>query len=198
MALERPLATLESLGWDESFADSFQAHGAAGRTPARVVAVHKETAIVRGRARGDRPRGGRQRPLPVRRASPSRTTRRSATGSRSSLPETPPTVATGRPSSPPSCRAAARSGARPATPRGAGRAGAPTSRSWPPTSTSRSSSPASTATSTCAGIERYLAVAWSSGVLPVVVLNKADVATDLDGRRAWRSRPSRRACRSSS
>lgn len=31
-------------------------------------------------------------------------------------------------------------------------------------------------------LERYLAVAWSSGVQPVVVLNKADVAEDLDGR----------------
>lgn len=31
-------------------------------------------------------------------------------------------------------------------------------------------------------IERYLAVAWSSGVAPVVVLNKADLANDLDGR----------------
>jgi ribosome biogenesis GTPase len=31
-------------------------------------------------------------------------------------------------------------------------------------------------------LERYLAVAWSSGVRPVVVLNKADVALDLDQR----------------
>ena len=31
-------------------------------------------------------------------------------------------------------------------------------------------------------IERYLAVAWSSGVDPVVVLNKADVADDIDER----------------
>jgi ribosome biogenesis GTPase len=31
-------------------------------------------------------------------------------------------------------------------------------------------------------IERYLAVAWSSEVLPVVVLNKADLADDVDGR----------------
>ena len=31
-------------------------------------------------------------------------------------------------------------------------------------------------------LERYLAVAWSSGVRPVVVLNKADIALDLDGR----------------
>jgi ribosome biogenesis GTPase / thiamine phosphate phosphatase len=31
-------------------------------------------------------------------------------------------------------------------------------------------------------LERYLAVAWSSGVRPVIVLNKADVAVDLDQR----------------
>ena len=31
-------------------------------------------------------------------------------------------------------------------------------------------------------LERYLAVAWSSGVRPVVVLNKADIALDLDQR----------------
>ncbi len=31
-------------------------------------------------------------------------------------------------------------------------------------------------------IERYVAVAWSSGVTPVVVLNKADLADDVDGR----------------
>lgn len=32
-------------------------------------------------------------------------------------------------------------------------------------------------------IERYLAVAWAGGALPVIVLNKADVATDLLGQR---------------
>ncbi len=32
-------------------------------------------------------------------------------------------------------------------------------------------------------LERYLAVAWSGGATPVVVLNKADLATDLDGLR---------------
>jgi len=31
-------------------------------------------------------------------------------------------------------------------------------------------------------LERYLAVAWSSGVRPLIVLNKADVAIDLDQR----------------
>ncbi len=32
-------------------------------------------------------------------------------------------------------------------------------------------------------IERYLAVAWSGGSTPVILLNKADVASDLDGLR---------------
>lgn len=32
-------------------------------------------------------------------------------------------------------------------------------------------------------LERYLAVAWSGGAQPVIVLNKADVATDVDGLR---------------
>ena len=32
-------------------------------------------------------------------------------------------------------------------------------------------------------IERYLAVAWSGGATPVIVLNKADVAADVDGLR---------------
>ena len=31
-------------------------------------------------------------------------------------------------------------------------------------------------------LERYLAVAWSCSVTPVIVLNKADIADDLDGR----------------
>jgi len=31
-------------------------------------------------------------------------------------------------------------------------------------------------------IERYLAVAWSSGITPVVVLNKSDLADNVDGR----------------
>jgi ribosome biogenesis GTPase len=31
-------------------------------------------------------------------------------------------------------------------------------------------------------IERYLAIAWSSAITPVVVLNKADLADDIDGR----------------
>ncbi len=32
-------------------------------------------------------------------------------------------------------------------------------------------------------LERYLAVAWSGGATPVILLNKADLAADLDGQR---------------
>jgi len=41
------LAALAGLGWDDAFSGSFHAHRLLGRTPARVTAVHKETAIVR-------------------------------------------------------------------------------------------------------------------------------------------------------
>ncbi len=34
-------------------------------------------------------------------------------------------------------------------------------------------------------MERYLAMAWSSGAQPIVVLNKADLADDVDGIVAW-------------
>jgi len=34
-------------------------------------------------------------------------------------------------------------------------------------------------------LERYLALAWSSGAQPVVVLNKADLATEVDSAVAW-------------
>ena len=47
-------------------------------------------------------------------------------------------------------------------------------------------------------LERYLAVAWSSGVTPVIVLNKADIARDLEGRLVAvdgrRARASRSSC----
>ena len=47
-------------------------------------------------------------------------------------------------------------------------------------------------------LERYLAVAWSSSVTPVIVLNKADVADDLEGRLVAVEIASRPASRSSS
>jgi hypothetical protein len=84
-----PLATsgLAALGWDESFAGSFHAHAALGRIPGRVVAVHKETSIVRD-GQGDRVRAtGRQRSPAASASTPwrPRTSRLSATGLRWNL-----------------------------------------------------------------------------------------------------------------
>jgi len=42
------------LGWDTGWDQAFEPFAAGGRRPARVVAVHKETAIVRGDPGGDR------------------------------------------------------------------------------------------------------------------------------------------------
>jgi len=47
---------LETLGWDTGWAESFAPFAAAGHRPARVVAVHRETSIVRD-GTGDRPAG---------------------------------------------------------------------------------------------------------------------------------------------
>ena len=94
-------------------------------------------------------------------------------------PEAGPTIPR---SSRPSCRAGRRSCAAPPMPAGARPATSPTSRSSRPTSTSRSSSPGLDHDFNLRRLERYLAVAWSSGVDPVIVLNKADIADDLEGR----------------
>jgi ribosome biogenesis GTPase len=48
------LSALGALGWDAGWAEAFAPFAANGLTPARVVAVHRETSIVRD-ARGDRP-----------------------------------------------------------------------------------------------------------------------------------------------
>ena len=45
---------LEALGWDAGWAASFAPFAAEGRRPGRVVAVHRDTSIVRDEA-GDRP-----------------------------------------------------------------------------------------------------------------------------------------------
>lgn len=47
---------LDALGWDAGWAEAFGPHAAEGVRPARVVAVHRETSIVRDAA-GDRPAG---------------------------------------------------------------------------------------------------------------------------------------------
>ena len=65
---------------------------------------------------------------------------------------------------------------------------------WRPTWTSSWSSTRSSGEARLRRVERYLAVAWSSGATPVVVLTKADLCDDVAGRgRAGRrGRPGRR------
>src|SRR5688500_1917803 len=41
------VTAIHALGWDPSWAAAFEPFAAEGRRPARVIAVHKETAIVR-------------------------------------------------------------------------------------------------------------------------------------------------------
>src|SRR5258705_12181259 len=53
-AIVRP--ELESLGWDPGWEAAFSPFATDGVRPARVVAVHRETAIVRDGS-GDRPAG---------------------------------------------------------------------------------------------------------------------------------------------
>ena len=49
-----PDVGLSALGWDAGWAEAFAPHAAEGLRPARVVAVHRDTSIVRD-STGDRP-----------------------------------------------------------------------------------------------------------------------------------------------
>ena len=166
--MDRVPATLEALGWDAGWAESFAPFAAEGLRPARVVAVHRETSIVRDGA-GDRP------------ASVSGNFRFAALG-HSDFPtvgdwvvlDADDVVGTILPR-----RSVFKRMAADATRRGA-----------------RLDDEQIMASNIdvallVAGldndfnlrrIERYLAVAWSSEITPVVVLNKADLADDVDGR----------------
>jgi ribosome biogenesis GTPase / thiamine phosphate phosphatase len=53
-AVLKGTSALEALGWDAGWAESFAPFAAEGLRPGRVVAVHRETSIVRD-ATGDRP-----------------------------------------------------------------------------------------------------------------------------------------------
>ena len=109
--------------------------------------------------------------LPLRARSP----RRLPDGRRLGRPRRP-TCITADPAAPQRLQADART-----TGRRRGAVGT-TSRSWPPTSTSPSSSPGSTTTSTCAGSSATSRSPGRAAITPVVVLNKSDLADDVDGR----------------
>ena len=159
--------TLEALGWDHAWTQSFASFAAEGHRPARVVAVHRETSIVRD--------GDGDRPVNV-----SGSFRFAALG-HADFPTVGDWVAldgdvitTILPR-----RSVFKRMASDASRRG-----------------TRSDDEQIMASNIdvallVAGldndfnlrrIERYLAVAWSSAITPVVVLNKSDLADDVDGR----------------
>jgi ribosome biogenesis GTPase / thiamine phosphate phosphatase len=173
--------TLPSIGWDHAWDATFEPHAAAGRRPARVVAVHKETAIVRGDDAIDRSAvvSGRFRFEAL-------------------APSDYPAVgdwvaieggagggdaATGQPviAAVLDRRSAFRRSAADASRRTAGHL-----------ADEQIIASNVDVAFLVAGLdgdfnlrrqERYLAVAWSSGVTPVIVLNKADIGQDIEGRR---------------
>jgi ribosome biogenesis GTPase / thiamine phosphate phosphatase len=173
------IGSLAPLGWDEGFEAAFGEHRALGRVPARVVAVHRETSIVRD--------GGEDRPAVV-----SGRFRFDAL-----LPADFPTVGDwvaleSAPDAGPDGsamiaailprRGSIRRNAADSSRRGSGRL-----------NDEQVLAANVDVAFLVAGLdgdlnlrrlERYLAVAWSGSVAPVVVLNKADLVTDLEGRRA--------------
>jgi ribosome biogenesis GTPase len=168
---------LATLGWDATWADATPLDG--GRRPARVIAVHKETAIVRDADGGDRPAtvSGRFRYDAL---APSDYP---AVGDWVALEPTPSTAGPGDPATIVAVlprRSAIRRSAADSTRRTAGLLAdeqvlaANVDVAFLVAGLDRDFN--------LRRLERYLAVAWSSGVQPVVVLNKADIAEDLPGR----------------
>ena len=164
-----PLApTIERLGWDAGWTEAFTPFAARGHRPARVVAVHRETSVVRDHE-GDRS------------ASVSGSFRFEALAA-SDYPTVGDWVAldpAGVIAAVLPRRSVFKRMAADGTRRGAGLDDEQVMASNVDVAL------------LVAGldndfnlrrIERYLAVAWSSAVTPVVVLNKSDLADDVDGR----------------
>ena len=175
-----PLATAPTgLGWDAGWDAAFEPFAAGGRRPARVVAVHKETAIVRGDVGGDRP------------ATVSGRFRYDALAA-SDFPAVGDWVALeptdgGATADYPTVIAAVLP-RRAAFVRSAADASRRTAGNLADEQVIASNVDVAFLVAGLDGdfnlrrLERYLAVAWSSGVTPVIVLNKADIARDLEGR----------------
>ena len=172
---------LETFGWDAGWADAFAPLAADDARPARVIAVHRETSIVRdgsGVTRSAAVSGRFRREAAAGSAFP-------AVGDwvvleaapAGSGPDDPAIVAAVLPR-----RSAFVRSASDANRRGAGHG------------TDEQVIAANIDIAfIVAGLdddfnlrrlERYLAVSWASGVTPVVILNKADVADDLEARLA--------------
>jgi ribosome biogenesis GTPase / thiamine phosphate phosphatase len=161
-------SSIEALGWDPGWSEVFMPHAALGQRPARVVAVHRDTSIVRD-VDGDRP------------AAVSGSFRFEALAA-SDYPTVGDWVALDG------------DGVIAAVlPRRTvfKRMAADGSREGGGLDDEQIMAANVDVALLVAGldndfnlrrIERYLAVAWSSAVTPVVVLNKADLGNDVDGR----------------
>jgi ribosome biogenesis GTPase len=160
--------TLEALGWDEGWVEAYAPFAADGLRPARVVAVHRETSIVRD-GLGDRP------------AAVSGAFRFAALA-HSDFPTVGDWVVLD-----------ADDVVSAILPRRSvfKRMAADSNRRGNRLDDEQIMASNIDLALLVAGldndfnlrrIERYLAVAWSSSITPVVVLNKADLADDVDGR----------------
>jgi ribosome biogenesis GTPase / thiamine phosphate phosphatase len=158
---------LRALGWDNAWAAAFAAHAADGARPARVVAVHRETSIVRD--------GGGDRAVSV-----SGSFRYEALA-RSDFPTVGDWVVLE--GDVVSAILPRRSMFK--------RMAADGSRRGASLDDEQVMASNIDLALLVAGldndfnlrrIERYLAVAWSSAIEPIVILNKADLADDVDGR----------------
>jgi len=157
-----------ALGWDAGWAATFEPFASEGHRPARVVAVHRETSIVRDRG-GDRPAtvSGSFRFAALANADYPTVGDWVALDANDVIGAILPR------------RTAFRRMASDASRRGTG------------LDDEQIMAANIDVALLVAGldndfnlrrIERYLAVAWSSAISPVVVLNKSDLADDVDGR----------------
>lgn len=169
-----------ALGWDSGWAAAFVPFEGAGRRPARVLAVHKETAIVRDRT-------GRERPAIV-------TGRfRFEALAPSDYPAVGDWVAVDDPDTAASQDDPAVISAvlprRSAFVRSAADSNRRTAGHLVDEQVLAANVDIAFLVAGLDGdfslrrMERYLAVAWSSQVTPVAVLNKADLGLDIEGRR---------------
>ena len=179
---DRDVVQSSNLGWDAGWAEAFALFAAAGRRPARVLAVHKETSIVAdadGRTRS----AGVSGKFRFEALAPSDFP---AVGDWVALePEINGTGATSDDQAVIAAVLPRRSAFR-------RRAADSNRRSSGLLADEQVMASNVDLALLVAGLdgdfslrrqERYLAVAWSSGVSPVMVLNKADLGVDVQGRR---------------
>lgn len=167
---------LVDLGWDEGWAAEFGSLQGPDRRPARVLAVHKETSIVRDSSGRDRPAtvSGRFRFVAL---APSDYP---TVGDWVALEPDAPSASADDPAT-----VAAVLARRSAFRRSAADAARRTSGLLADEQVIAANVDTAFLVAGLDGdfnlrrLERYLAVAWSSGVSPVIVLNKADVGLEV-------------------